>query len=80
MTLCPLESGQGILLDKQYGLWSSKGTQCPFLGTSIKDIQEKVVFFFFKDLFIYDRHRERERGRDTGGGRSRLHAGRRRGT
>ena len=36
---------------------------------------------FFKDLFIYDRHRERgrererERGRDTGGGRSRLHAG-----
>ena len=30
-------------------------------------------FFFFKILFIYDRHRER--GRDTGRGRSRLHAG-----
>ena len=35
-----------------------------------------AYFLFLKiDLFIYDRHRrERERGRDTGGGRSRLHA------
>ena len=35
-------------------------------------------FFFFLRfiyLFIYDGQRERERGRDTGGGRSRLHAG-----
>ena len=30
-------------------------------------------FFFKIYLFIYDRHRER--GRDTGGGRSRFHAG-----
>ena len=30
-------------------------------------------FFFFKDLSIHERHREREG--DTGGGRSRLHAG-----
>ena len=42
-----------------------------------------VIFFSFfkKDLFMIDlerekeRDRERERGRDTGGGRSRLHAG-----
>ena len=32
-------------------------------------------FFFFKILFINERHTERERGRDTGRGRSRLHAG-----
>ena len=31
-------------------------------------------FFFFKILFIHDSHRERERVRDTGRGRSRLHA------
>ena len=36
-----------------------------------------LLNFFFKLLFIYDRHtvRERERGRDTGRGRSRLPAG-----
>ena len=37
-----------------------------------------TFFFFFKDfiyLFIHDSHTERERGRDTGRGRSRLHAG-----
>ena len=33
------------------------------------------IIFLKIYLFIYDRHRERERGRDTGGGRSRLHAG-----
>ena len=33
-----------------------------------------LIFFFKFFLFIYDSHRERERGRDTGGGRSRLHA------
>ena len=31
--------------------------------------------FFFKILFIYSQETERERGRDTGRGRSRLHAG-----
>ena len=34
-----------------------------------------LILFFFKFLFIYDSHTERERGRDTGRGRSRLHAG-----
>ena len=33
-------------------------------------------FFFFKIyLFIHEGHRDRERGRDMGRGRSRLHAG-----
>ena len=31
---------------------------------------------FLRSIYLfYDRHRETERGRDTGGGRSRLHAG-----
>ena len=34
-----------------------------------------LVFFFLKILFIYSWKKERERGRDTGRGRSRLHAG-----
>ena len=31
--------------------------------------------FFFKDLFIHERHTERERGRDKGRGKNRLHSG-----
>ena len=34
-----------------------------------------VGFLRFIYLFMRDTHRERERGRDTGRGRSRLHAG-----
>ena len=34
-----------------------------------------VVFFFFKILFIHEKHTETENGRDTGKERSRLHAG-----
>ena len=36
-----------------------------------------IYLFIFKRfyLFIHERHREKERGRDTGRGRSRLHAG-----
>ena len=33
-----------------------------------------ILFYFILFYFIYDSHRERERGRDTGRGRSRLHA------
>ena len=40
---------------------------------SIKSYISLVLFFFFKILFIYERHRER--GGDTGRGRSRLYAG-----
>ena len=38
------------------------------------NILDMVFFFFFKDLFIYS-FIQRERGRDTGRGRSRPHAG-----
>ena len=44
---------------------------------------DESVNHFFKDfiyLFMRDPERERERGRDSGEGRSRLHAGARRGT
>ena len=34
-----------------------------------------IIFYFFKDLLIYSWETQRERGRDTGRGRSRLHAG-----
>ena len=39
-------------------------------------LQGILFYFFLKILFIYSSeiHRERERGRDTGRGRSRLHA------
>ena len=45
--------------------------------SSCCQLLQVTFFFFFKDfyLFIHERHRERKRGRDTGGGRSRLHAG-----
>ena len=35
----------------------------------------KKIFKDFIYLFVRDTERDRERGRDTGGGRSRLHAG-----
>ena len=46
-----------------------------------KETRDLFLFFLIFLKFIYDRHRQRERGRDTGRGRSRLHApGARRGT
>ena len=41
-----------------------------FLDWTIELGYQKIVFFFFKILFIHERHRER--GRDTGRVRSRL--------
>ena len=36
----------------------------------------KILFFFFKDfIYLFVTHRQGERGRDIGRGRSRLHAG-----
>ena len=37
-------------------------------------LSKAFPFFFRFYLFIHDRHRKREKGRDTGRGRSRLHA------
>ena len=44
-------------------------------GKRVREIQELSAFFFKDFIYLFMRDTERERGRDTGRGRSRLHAG-----
>ena len=48
----------------------------PVCSASAKHLYHTVSGPFLKDfIYLFMRHREKERGRDTGRGRSRLHAG-----
>ena len=69
-------SQEAVLCGKKHFLYLRKGNsqeklRPPVSRASLKTSQ--ILFYIFKDLFIYER--ERERGRDTGRGRRRLLAG-----
>ena len=57
---------------------SNEWKRMQLIACVFRDFNKRYCGFLFKKniyLFIHQSHRERERGRETGRGRSRLHAG-----